>query len=91
MPEVSYEQKLNLNLEETSKEKIQSLMWKKKLQLSYICVWKIATIQKSRRGDLPKGDDTYSISLFSKIGDKVEVGVKNLKKIFVSFFPHISL
>ena len=48
-------------------------------------------IQKSRRGDLPKGDDTYSISLFSKIGDKVEVGVKNLKKIFVSFFPHISL
>ena len=49
------------------------------------------SIQKSRRGDLPKGDDTYSISLFSKIGDKVEVGVKNLKKIFVSFFPHISL
>ena len=89
MPEVSDEQKLNLNLEETSKEKIQSLMWKKKITI--VNVWKIAMIQKSRRGDLPKGDDTYSISLFSKIGDKVEVGVNNLKKVFVSFFPHISL
>ena len=38
-------------------------------------------IQKSRIGNLPKGDDTYSISLFSKIGDKGEGGVKNLKKM----------